>query len=106
MIKDDLWCGYCRGKDFTEIRDPAHLDNQAYSRWECTNCEAVYEDNPGYGYFTTYWGNNEEGSVGKYSLATGEPLDDAKLPRTPEGLMRHSGSKEQLEAYLGRTQIK
>ena len=101
-----LWCGYCRGQDFDELPDSGHPEDSRYSAWRCTNCGAEYEDNPGYGYFTTFWGRNSEFSLGRYSLNTGELLDDSKLPRTPEGIVRHSDSAAQLQAYLERTQVK
>ncbi len=107
MIKNDLWCGYCRCQNFIELKHFKHPDDQRYSAWECTNCHAVFEDNPGYGYFTTHWGRDENRCKGEhYSLNTGESLDNAKLPRTPEGIVRHSSSREELESYLERTQVK
>lgn len=106
MIKEDLWCGYCGTQDFIEQPHPEHLTDSRYSTWMCTKCKAIFEDNPGYGYFTIYWGNNPQGSLGEYSLNSGELMDDSKLPRTPEGIVRHSGSREELEKYLVRTQIK
>lgn len=105
-FKADLWCAYCRGQDFIEHPRPGHENDPRYSEWECTNCHAIFEDNPGYGYFVSYWGDNPEASDTKYSSNTGEELNDSKLPRTPEGIMRHSSSREELEAYLDRTQIK
>lgn len=106
VFKEDLWCGYCGEKDFNEIPDVEHPNDSRYSEWECTNCHAVFEDNPGYGYFTTYWGNNSPDDSEKYSLNTGELLDDSKRPRTPEGIVRHCGSQEELVGYLRATQIK
>lgn len=106
MFKEDLWCGYCGKRDFCEIPDSKHPDDSRYSSWECTSCKAVFEDNPGYGYYTIFWGDNEESSSSKYSLNTGKLLDDSKLPRTPEGIVRHSGSREELLKYLECTQIK
>lgn len=107
MIKKDLWCGYCGNQDFIELPDLGHPDDSGYSSWECTTCHASFADNPGYGYFTTFWGDDSnEDKEGKYSLNTGELLDASKLPRTPEGIVRHSDSKEELEKYLARTQIK
>ena len=106
MYKSDLWCGYCGKQDFNEHVNRHHPNDSRYSSWECTNCHAIFEDNPGYGYFTTFWGNNEDHSLGEYSLNTGELLDDDKLPRTPEGIVRHSDSREKLVAYLERTQVK
>lgn len=106
MIKADLWCGYCGKNDFIELSDPEHPNDQRYSSWECVACGAIFEDNPGYGYFTTFWGRNSPNALGRYSLNTGKLLDDSKLPRTPEGIVRHSGSRGELEKYLERTQIK
>lgn len=106
MFKEDLWCGYCGGRDFNEIPNVRHSNDPRYSSWECTNCRAVFEDNPGYGYFTSYWGDNSPNRAEKYSPNTGELLDDSKLPRTPEGIVRHSSSWEALEGYLASTQIK
>ena len=105
MFKADLWCGYCGTQDFVEHKSHEHPDDPRYSIWECTKCAARFELNDGYGYFTTDWGNNSPNDCGKYSLGTGELLDDSKRPRTPEGIMRHSGSKEELEKYLASTQI-
>lgn len=90
MVKEDLWCGYCGTKDFIEHPDALYPDDSRCSQWECLECGAVFEDNPGYGYFTVHWGNNEESAGEKYSLGTGELLNDSKLPRTPEGIMRNS----------------
>ena len=107
MIKSDLWCGYCGGKDFIEHPDPRRPNDPRYSRWGCTNCHAEFEDNPGCGYFTVHWGIDEnKRAEDKYSLNNGELLDDSRLPRTPEGIVRHSGSRRELEKYLARTQIK
>ncbi len=107
MIKADLWCGYCGAQDFIEHKDHDHPNDSRYSTWECVNCEAQYQLNEGYGYFTTHWGKNENLDKKElYCLGTGELMDVTKLPRTPEGIMRHSGSKEDLEAYLVRTQVK
>ena len=107
MIKEDLWCGYCGCNEFTEIPRPDHLTDSRYSTWECCWCHAEYEDNPGYGYFTVYWGvDANENKEPKYSLNTDELLDDTKLPRTPEGIVRNSDSREKLIAFLERTQIK
>jgi hypothetical protein len=74
-----------------------------YQSWECAHCHAWYEDNPGYGYFTSDPGEDFEA---KYSCCTGELIDESKLPRTPEGIVRHSGSREELQKYLDRTQVK
>ncbi len=107
MIKKDLWCGYCGTQDFTEQPDSEHPKDNRYSMWECTKCHAIFELNEGYGYFTSYWGDNSSsGTASRYSLSPGKLLDDTKLPRTPEGIMRNSGSREKLEAYLARTQVK
>ena len=108
MIKNDLWCGYCGSQDFTELKDSEHPDDPEYSMWECTACKAIYQNNPGYGYFTVHWGKDSNMKMlgDKYSLNTGELMDESKLPRTPEGIVRHSGSKKELEAYLEKTQIK
>jgi len=107
MIKGDLWCGYCGTQDFIEHKDPEHFNDSRYSTWECVSCEAQYQLNEGYGYFTLHWGKDENlNKEDKYCLGTGEPMDDSKLPRTPEGIMRNSSTKEELEAYLERTQIK
>ena len=107
MKKDDLWCGYCGKQDFVEHKNFEHLDDSRYSSWECTGCEAQYQLNDGYGYFTIHWGKDEnEDKAGQYSLNTGELMDDTKLPRTPEGIVRHSSSRGELEKYLERTQIK
>jgi len=85
VFKKDLWCGYCGTQDFIELPDLRHPGDSRYSGWECVACRATFEDNPGYWYFTTYWGDNDECDEGKYSLNTGETLDDGKPPRTPEG---------------------
>ena len=107
MIKKDLWCGYCGCKEFIEHKDPRHQDDSRYSSWECCWCHAQYEDNPGYGYFTSFWGvDANRDKEQKYSLNTGELIDDTKLPRTPEGIVRHSGNRAELLKYLERTQIK
>ena len=106
MFKDNLWCGYCGTQDFRELVSPTHPNDSRYSAWQCTKCGAEFEDNPGYGYFTSFWGSNEQDTLEKYSLNTGELLDDSKLPRTPEGIVRHSDSREELEKYLVSTQIK
>jgi len=82
-----------------------HAGDSRYSTWGCANCGAEYELNDGYGYFTTFWGENSEATCGAYSLATGAPIDDTKQPRTPEGIVRHSGSMVELKAYLDRTQV-
>ena len=104
--KKDLWCGYCGTQDFKEVPDSEHPDDSRYSCWECTTCGAEFEDNSGYGYFTVDWGRNSEGTIGTYCLNSGELLHDTKLPRTPEGIVRHCWSKEDLRGYLLRTQIK
>ncbi len=96
MFKEDLWCGYCGGKYFEVKR----------SSWVCTSCGATFEDNPGYGYFTSHWGSNGPNAPERYSSNTGESLNDSMLPRTPEGIVRHSDSREELEEYLESTQIK
>ena len=108
MIKEDLWCGYCGTQDFKEYPDDKHPNDSRYSQWECLTCEAIYELNEGYGYYTIHWGRNDlsKGGTDKYSLGTGALMDESKLPRTPEGIVRHSDSKEKLKAYLDRTQIK
>ena len=104
---NNLWCGYCGTQDFIEHPNPEHPNDPQYSIWECVKYEAQYELNEGYGYFTTYWGKDENmQKEEKYSLNTGELMDDNKLPRTPEGIVRHSGNRNELEAYLERTQIK
>jgi len=106
MIKKGLWCGYCGTQDFTEIPNPRYPTDSRYSVWECTKCRALFELNDGYGYFTTYWGNNLPGTLGGFCLNSGERLVNSKLPRTPEGIVRHSGSEKELRDYLDRTQIK
>jgi len=100
MYKEDLWCGYCGVKEFYEV--PGESKGSCFV---CVNCKASFEENPGYGYFTTHWGTNSHHTCGKYSLGTGELLDPDKLPRTPEGIVRHSDSLKELEDYLERTQI-
>ena len=99
MIKKDLWCGYCGTQDFI-----GH--ESKWGKWECIHCHAIYEDNPGYGYFTSDWGDNEPYTLGKHCLNSGEMLDDSKLPRTPEGIVRNSDSHEKLKKYLMETQVK
>ena len=111
MIKVDLWCSYCGTKYFTEHSGKGRYAKEHpewYSTWECNNCGAEFQDNPGYGYFTTFWGKFPQTSdtPEKYSCCTGELLDETKQPRTPEGLVRSSISKEEMEKYLARTQIK
>lgn len=106
MFKKDLWCGYCGTREFKEVPDARHPGDSRYSIWSCIYCSAEYEDNPGYGYFTTSWGSNKPGTLGKFCLNSGELLDKTKLPRTPEGMLRHSRTGEELEEYLSRTQIK
>lgn len=101
--KDDLWCGYCGTQEF--IVRPGIPKRLHWVQWECVLCHALYEDNSGYGYFTADWGNNPAGTLGRYCLNSGELIDESKLPRTPEGIVGHSGSQERLEAYLGRTQV-
>src|ERR1035437_4186819 len=82
--KDDLHCTYCGSQDFMEIPNPSHSKDIRYSTWECTKCRAEYENNEGYGYFTSYWGDMGESAPELYSLSTGKLLDDSKLPITPE----------------------
>ena len=106
MLKNDLTCGYCGCKEFIEHPDFKYPTKSEWSQWECCWCHALFEDNPGYGYFTVDLGCNPEGIKEKYSLNTGELLDNLKLPRTPEGIVRHCGSKEELKKYLARTQKK
>jgi len=106
MFKSDLWCGYCGKKDFTEIPDLDHFDDSRYSKWECNNCYAGYELNEGYGYYTSWPYAEGFIPVGDFSLNTGELMDDSKLPRTPEGIMRNSFNQGELLAYLKRTQVK
>lgn len=104
MVKEDLWCAYCRGNDFTEHPDERHPDDAGYSSWECNACGAWFEDNPGYGYFASGWpreGNPDTAAL--FSPNTGEALDD-RPPRTPEGIIRHLGPG--LGEYLRRTQVK
>ena len=106
MIKEDLWCGYCGCQEFIEHKDPRHGDDSRYSSWECCWCHAWFELNDGYGYFTSSPPDMWENLPEKYSLNTGELIDDTKLPRTPEGIVRHSGNREELLEYLKSTQIK
>ena len=103
MYKSDLWCCKCGAQDFIEHPDSRHPDDSEWSLWECTTCHAYFENNPGYGYFTSCPGEDYEE---RFSCCTGELLDDGKLPRTPEGIVRHSGSCEELVACLERTQVK
>ena len=106
MHKNDLWCCKCGTQEFIECI-PEHAKSREhpewYASWECIYCGAGFEDNPGYGYFTAWPGKNYNE---KFSCCTGEPIDGSKLPRTPEGIVRHSGCKAELESYLARTQVK
>ena len=107
MLKNDLWCGRCGTQDFIEHTKASHPNDSRYPVWECVTCEAAYELNDGYGYYTVHWGVDENlNKLEKYSLNTGKLMDDSKLPRTPEGIVRHSGSREELMEYLERTQVK
>ena len=108
---NDLWCGFCGTQDFTEHT----AAESGHTRWECNKCGAGYELNHGYGYFTVesfrgdaHYGDRDNAGdgFGIYSLGTGELMDDTKLPRTPEGIMRATYSEEGIGAYLKRTQIK
>jgi len=99
MKQDNLWCGYCGTQEFIHLERTEHLRET----WECTNCHAGFEDNPGYGYFTSWPGSIEQDL---YCLSSGELLDNSKLPRTPEGIVRYSSSRDELQSYLDRTQIK
>jgi len=106
MYKEDLWCTKCGTQEFIERHGSGiHSDTHPewYYCWECIHCHAGFEDNLGYGYFASWPGEDYEK---KFSCGTGDLVDDSKLPRTPEGIVRHCGSKEELENYLERTQIK
>lgn len=105
-LKSNLWCGYCGTQDFIEHKDSRCPEDSEYSIWECSSCHATYENNPGYGYFTVDWGGNSPDTPDRYCLNSGELLDDSKLPRTPEGIVRHCDSEEELRVYLARTQVK
>ena len=67
MIKPDLQCSYDGSQDFTEIHDPKHPNDSRYSAWECNKCHARFEDNPGYGYFTSFWGDQTSDTSFKFN---------------------------------------
>ncbi|MGR3295984.1 MAG: hypothetical protein ACUZ8A_07145 [Candidatus Bathyanammoxibius sp.] len=71
---DDLWCSYCAGRRFKVLPDPKHPDRNPYSpTWECVACGAQFDDNPGVGYFTSYWGDkNTSDTPMKYNPNTGK----------------------------------
>ena len=106
MHKNDLWCCRCGTQEFIEDI-PEYARNKKhpewYASWECTHCHAGFQDNPGYGYFAAWPGEDYNE---KFSCCTGEIVDENKMLRTPEGIIRHSDSKAELESYLARTQVK
>ena len=68
--KGDLWCSYCAGQQFHEIHPPACPQ---YLLWECVACGAQFDDNPGYGYFTSYWGRgNTPETIAPFNPNTGK----------------------------------
>ncbi len=70
--KADLWCSYCAGQQFKVIPDPEHSTDSRYTTWECVECGAQFDDNPGYGYFTSFWGDkNTSDTPMKYNPNTG-----------------------------------
>ncbi len=82
MKKDDLWCSYGGTQDFEEIEDSNHPEDSRYSSWQCTICKAQFEDNPGYGYFTSYWGDlNTPSTPFKFNPCTGGPAISEKVWR-------------------------
>jgi hypothetical protein len=103
-VDEQPYCSYCGGHDMIEHVDEKHKLDQRYSSWECVKCHAWFEDNPGYGYFTSFPGDLGDNAEDKFSCNTGLPIDKTKRWRTPEGIVRNSGSQEKLEKYLNETQ--
>ena len=95
------FCSYCGTKTFSCVEFIREGDS-----WECPKCHATFEENPGYGYFATSWGIDEnEHKEERFSTGTGKPIDPNKRPRTPEGIVRNCDSPEKLQKYLDETQI-
>lgn len=67
MIVEGLQCAYDANRDFVEVPNQRHPNDSRYSAWECTKCHALFEDNPGYGFFTSFWGENGSGADFKYN---------------------------------------
>ncbi len=69
-----LWCSYCAGQRFKVLPDLERPTNPDYSTtWECVECGAQFDDNPGNGFFTSYWGDkNTSDTPMKYNPNTGK----------------------------------